>query len=519
MGILDVVVIVVVAAAAGYGGFFLQKKLSTQSMRDAQGEADRLMAESRQKIQQMEKDAELRVKEQQLQAAIEFEKEQKERNKELQNLEKRLTQREETQEKKIAIVDAKEVELNQRERNLLLREKTAESLEKKYEELVQQWKDNLEKLAGMSASDARDHLVKSMESEAKHEAAKMIKQIVDEAGAKADKEAKKIIALAIQRLAGDFVSERTVSVVPLPSDDMKGRIIGREGRNIRALEAATGVDFIVDDTPEAVILSAHNPVRREIARITLEKLIADGRIHPGRIEELVGKVEEEVERGILAAGEQATFDVGVHGIHIELIKLLGRLKFRTSYAQNVLAHSIEVAFIAGIIASELGQNIKMAKRAALLHDIGKAVDHEVEGSHALIGVDLLRKYGESDKIIHAVGNHHEEMGEHNILSIIVQCADALSGARPGARREMLETYVKRLQDLERIAKQHDGVDQTYAIQAGREIRIIVENKHINDDQALMLSRDIAKQIESELTYPGQIKVTVIREIRAVEYAK
>ena len=509
----------VIAAAAFFGGSFLQKRLSQQTTRDSQKDADKLMAESKKKIRAMEKDAELRVKEQELQSKIVFEKEIKERNQELTNLEKRFSQKEENLEKKITLVDTKEVDVNQRERNLIVREKTAESLENKRSELVNECLNKLENLAGMSTQEAKKQLLESMESEAKHEAAKMIKQVIDEASSKADKEAKKIIALSIQRLASDFVSERTVSTVILPNDDMKGRIIGREGRNIRALEAVTGVDFIVDDTPEAVILSAHNPVRREIARITLERLIADGRIHPGRIEELVVKVEEEVEKSIQQTGEQATFDVGVHGIHPEVIKLLGRLKFRTSFAQNVLAHSLEVAYISGIIAAELGQNIKLAKRAGLLHDIGKAVDHELEGSHANLGMELLRKYGESQKIIHAVGAHHDELDEHTILSIIVQAADALSGARPGARREMLETYIRRLDDLERIAKSHEGIEQSYAIQAGREIRIIVETSQVSDEDALVLSRDIAKQIENEMTYPGQIRVTVIREMRAVEYAK
>ena len=520
MDVLITIILILLAAGAGlYGGYAAQKRFARKDTFDAQKEAERLLSEANKRIQAQEKDAELRIKEKQLQAQIEFEKETKDKGRELQNLEKRLTQKDESAEKKIAVLDAKEGEINQRERNLLVKEKTAQSLETKYGELVQEWKDRLEKLAGMSAQEAKARLIESMESQAKHEAAKMIKAVTDEAAAKADKEAKKIIALAIQRLAGDFVSERTVSVVPLPNDEMKGRIIGREGRNIRALEAATGVDFIVDDTPEAVILSAHNPVRREVARIVLERLIADGRIPPGRIEELVAKVGEEVEASVQQAGEQATFDVGVHGIHPDVIKLLGRLKFRTSFAQNVLQHSLEVAWISGIIAAELGQNVKLAKRAGLLHDIGKAVDHEVEGSHAQIGLDLLRKYGENQKILHAVGAHHNELPEHTILSIIVQASDALSGARPGARREMLETYVKRLEDLERIARSFNGIEKTFAIQAGREIRIIVENNQVSDEDAVVMARDMAKKIEGELTYPGQIKVTVIREMRAVEYAK
>ncbi len=327
------------------------------------------------------------------------------------------------------------------------------------------------------------------------------------------------MALAIQRYAGEYVAERTVSVVPLPSDEMKGRIIGREGRNIRALEAATGIDLIIDDTPEAVILSGFNPLRREVARLALEKLLADGRIHPGRIEEVVAKSEEEVEKSIKEAGEQAAFDLGVHGIHPEVLKLIGRLKYRTSYTQNVYLHSLEVAFLCGIMAAELGINVKQAKRAGLLHDLGKAVDHEVEGSHAVIGAELARKYGESPKIVHAIMAHHEDEKPNSVLAILVQAADALSGARPGARREMMETYVKRLEDLERIATSFGGVTNSFAIQAGREIRVMVASDQVTDETAVVMARDIAKKIEAEMTYPGQIKVNVIRETRAVEFAR
>lgn len=354
---------------------------------------------------------------------------------------------------------------------------------------------------------------------ARHESAKQIKLIEEETRDEADKKAKKIIATAIQRYAGDYVSEATVSVVHLPTDEMKGRIIGREGRNIRALEAATGMDLIIDDTPEAVIISGFNPIRREVARISIEKLIADGRIHPARIEEIVAKTTEELDLAIKEAGERATFELGIHGLHHEVIKFLGRLKYRTSYSQNQLQHSIEVGFLAGAMAAELGMNPRHAKRAGLLHDIGKAIDHEVEGSHAMIGADLLKKYGESPKIIHAVRSHHEEEKPETVLAILVQAADALSGARPGARREMLETYVKRLEELERISRSFQGVEKAFAIQAGREIRVIVENSRVSDDDAVLLSKDIATKIEKELTYPGQIKVTVIRETRAVEYAK
>jgi ribonuclease Y len=353
----------------------------------------------------------------------------------------------------------------------------------------------------------------------RHESAKLIKKIEEETQVQGDKRAKEIIVAAIQRYAADYVAEETVSVVNLPNEEMKGRIIGREGRNIRALEAATGVDLIIDDTPEAVIISGFNPIRREIARITLERLITDGRIHPGRIEEIVTKAEQEMEQTIRESGERATFDVGVHGIHPELIKMIGKLKFRTSFAQNVFQHSLEVAFLAGAMASELNLNIKQAKRAGLLHDIGKAVDHEIEGPHALIGADLARKFGENQKIIQAIAAHHDDEKAQTTLSVLIQAADALSAARPGARREMLETYVKRLEELEKISYSFPGVSKAYAIQAGREIRVIVENEEITDADAAMLSRDIARKIENELSYPGQIKVTVIRETRAVEYAK
>ncbi len=358
-----------------------------------------------------------------------------------------------------------------------------------------------------------------MESEAKHDSAKLIRKIENDAKEVAKRKSQEVLALAIKRYAGEYVAEKTVSVVNLPNEEMKGRIIGREGRNIRAIEAATGVDLIIDDTPEAVILSGFNPVRREVAKISLQRLIDDGRIHPARIEEIVEKVSGEVEMSIKEAGEQTTFDVGVHGIDPELVKLIGRLKYRSSYAQNVLQHSKEVSFICGVMASELGLNIRRAKRAGLLHDIGKAVDHEVEGPHALIGADLVKRFGESNEVVHALAAHHEEIPPESVLAILVQAADTLSGARPGARQEMLESYVKRLEDLEKIANSFNGVSKSYAIQAGREIRIMVEGDAVNDDQAFVLSKDIAQKIENELTYPGQIKVTVIREIRAVDYAR
>ena len=517
--IITALLLFVVAVAGIVGGYLLTRWLAKRRMEDAKSLAQRIEKEAKIHAASIQKEAELKAKDKQLQLKMEFDRESKERRKELTNLEKRLVLKEENLDKKVDLLDRKEIDITQRERNLIVREKAVTLQEKKYEALIDDWGKRIERVAGMTATEAKKQLVQVMESEAKHEAAKSIKQIEEKAKETADKQAKKIIALAIQRYAGEYVSERTVSVVNLPSDDMKGRIIGREGRNIRALEAATGIDFIVDDTPEAVILSGHNPVRREVARLSLEKLISDGRIHPGRIEEVVTKTQTEVENEIYQAGEQATFDVGVHGIHQELIRLIGRLKFRTSFAQNVLQHSIEVAFLAGIMASELGQNVKMAKRAGLLHDIGKAVDHEIEGSHASIGSDLAKKHGENPKIIHAIAAHHEEVNPESVLAVLVQAADALSGARPGARREMLETYVKRLEDLERIAKSFDGIEKSYAIQAGREIRIIVESSEVDDANSVMMARDIAKKIESELSYPGQIKITVIREMRAIEFAK
>ncbi len=388
-----------------------------------------------------------------------------------------------------------------------------------YESLLVKHRQELERLAGITSEEAKQTLINTMEEEAKHDAAKILRRIESETREAAARKAQEIIGLAVKRYAGDFVAEKTVSVVNLPNEEMKGRIIGREGRNIRAIEAATGIDIIIDDTPEAVILSGFNPVRREVAKIALERLIEDGRIHPARIEEMVEKVNKEIEVSIREAGEQAAFDVGVHGIDPELVKLIGRLKYRSSYAQNVLQHSREVSFICGIMAAELGLNVKEAKRAGLLHDIGKAVDHEIEGPHALIGADLAKKYGEPSGVVHAIASHHEEIPPETPISILVQAADTLSGARPGARQEMLESYVKRLEDLEKVALSFNGVTKSYAIQAGREIRIIVEGKVIDDDHSFLLCKDIAKKIEKELTYPGQIKVTVIRETRAVEYAR
>lgn len=509
-------------AACGVGflvGYVIHKRIGEARLESAQKTAEKIIDEAKKKAEIIEKEAQLQAKDILYQTKAEFDKEMADKRAALQRLEKRFLQKEENIDKKIEMLDARESEINKKEASLADKEKSLKELEKKYQALVTEEKERLEKIAHITSEEAKKLLIERMEAEARHEAAKKIKAIEDELKDQAAKKAKEIISLAVQRYAGEYVTEKTVSLVNLPNEEMKGRIIGREGRNIRALEAATGVDLIIDDTPEAVIISGFNPVRREIARIALERLISDGRIHPARIEEIVAKVEQEVEAGIKEAGEQAAFDVGVHGLHPELIKLIGKLKYRTSFAQNVYQHSLEVAFLCGIMAAELNLNVKQAKRAGLLHDIGKAVDHEVEGVHATIGADLARKYGEAQEVVNAIAAHHDEADTNNLLAVLIQAADALSGARPGARREMLETYVKRLEDLERIANSFAGVEKSYAIQAGREVRIIVQNDKVSDEDALMLSKDIARKIEQELNYPGQIKVTVIRETRAVEYAK
>jgi len=500
-------------------GFFIRKKVLESKVDSIEKYSRKLLTEAQKEAKSIKKEAALQAKDTLYQMKVEFEKETKEKKEQLYAQEKRLFSKEESLEKKSEQLDKREVRIVEKERAAEKIEGELRKKEREYRQLVEEQRKRLESIAGISAGEAKQLLIGAMESEAKHDAAKLIRRIENEAKSEADRKAQNILALAVKRYAGDYVTERTVSVVNLPSEEMKGRIIGREGRNIRAIEAATGIDLIIDDTPEAVILSGFNPVRREVAKISLERLIDDGRIHPARIEEIVSKVTKEIEAAIKEAGEQATFDVGVHGIHNELVKLIGRLKYRSSYAQNVLQHSKEVSFLCGIMAAELGLNVKQAKRAGLLHDIGKAVDHEVEGPHAIIGADLARKYGESNRVVHAIAAHHEDVEPASVLAVLVQAADTLSGARPGARQEMLESYVKRLEGLENIAMSFRGVNKSYAIQAGREIRIMVEGKAIDDDHAFILAKDIAKKIEEELTYPGQIKVTVIRETRAVEYAK
>ena len=498
--------------------YWVKGRIMAQKIKAAEGEALRFTEESKKKAETLLREADLEVKDRLFKQKSEFDAETKETRAELKKREARLLNREESTDHKIEQLERREHEQAHKERHLTKREGKLQRKELEYNELIEEQKRQLEKISGLTVDQAKELLIRAMENEARHEGAKFIKRIENETKEQADKKAKKILATAIQRYAGDFVAERTVSVVQLPSDEMKGRIIGREGRNIRALEAATGIDLIIDDTPEAVILSGFNPVRREVARISLMQLISDGRIHPARIEDVVKKVEKEVDMVIKEAGEQAAFDLGVHGIHNELIKFIGRLKFRTSYAQNVLQHSVEVGFLSGIMASELGLNVKMARRMGLLHDIGKAIDHEVEGPHAVIGSTVAKKFGESPKIVHAIAAHHEDVPPGSVYALLVQAADGLSGARPGARKELLENYIKRLEDLENIANSFKGVANTYAIQAGRELRVIVESKQISDEESILLSRDVVKKIEESLTFPGQIKVTVIRETRAVEYA-
>ena len=516
----SVTIILALALVIGVvAGFVLRKILIEKRLTGYDEQGRKLINDALFEVDRLKKEASIQIKDEALQLKLEAEKEIRIRKAELIEEEKGYSQKLDLIEKKIDILDSREVESLKKEQQVVKQEAKLALRSKELDTVIDEQRRQLERISGISREEAIRQLSESIESEAKMEAAKALVRIENETKMEADRKAKNIIALAIARYAGDYVAERTVSVVPLPNEEMKGRIIGREGRNIRAIEAATGIDIIIDDTPEAVILSGFNPVRREVARQSLERLISDGRIHPARIEEVVTKVTEELEVSMREAGEQATFDVGAHGVHLELIKLLGRLRYRTSYGQNVLQHSLEVAYLSGIIASELGLNVKMAKRAGLLHDIGKAVDHEVEGTHAAIGRDLAKKYGEPHEIVHAIAAHHEDIPVESVMDVIVKAADALSGARPGARKEMLESYVKRLEDLENIATAFPGVEKAYAIQAGREIRIVVDSGDVSDAQSLMLSRDIAKKIEQDLTYPGQIRVTVIRETRAVEYAR
>jgi ribonuclease Y len=516
----EYIVISIVGLAVGLGaGLLIKGKSAAGKIKEAETEAARIIANATREAETKRKEAVLESKDKFYQARADFEKDTREKRQELQNQERRLTQKEDSFDKKFDLIEKRESDALRREQELTAKEKASQEKEERFEKGLQEQRQMLEKIANMTAEEAKRQLMLSMEEEAKYEAAKTIKRIEDEAKEEADKKSKNIMSLAIQRYASDYVMEATVSVVNLPNDEMKGRIIGREGRNIRALEAATGIDLIIDDTPEAVILSCYDPLRREIAKLTIERLIHDGRIHPARIEEITEKVRKDLDISMKEEGEKAAFDLGLHNIHPEIIKLLGRLRFRTSYGQNVLMHSREVAYFAGIMAAECGVDQKLARRAGLLHDLGKAVDHELEGTHPQLGGDIAKKYGENQKVINAIMTHHGDGEPNSVESVLVAAADALSAGRPGVRRETLESYLKRLEQLEAAANSFKGVDKSYAIQAGREIRIIVKPDDLSDARSAQLSRDIAKKIETEMSYPGQIKVTVVRESRYVEYAK
>lgn len=514
--IIPVIVAVVVVVAVGLLAFSLgisyRKKIAEAQFGSAEQKARKIVDDAIKEAESIKREAKLEVKEETYKIKSDLDKEVKERRNELQRLERRIVQKEETLDKKSESIERKESQLITKEEQLKKETQEIEELQKRHVE-------ELEKISGLTSIQAKEYLLKTIENEVKHETAMMIKDLEVKAKEEATKKAREILATSIQKCAADHVAETTVSVVPLPSDEMKGRIIGREGRNIRTLETLTGIDLIIDDTPEAVILSGFDPIRREVARIALEKLIVDGRIHPARIEEMVEKAKKEVENIIREEGEMATFDAGVHGVHSELVRLLGKMKFRTSYGQNVLKHSIEVSQLSGLIAGEIGVDVRLAKRAGLLHDIGKSVDHEMEGSHISIGAELCRKYKESPLIVNAVEAHHGDVEPQSLVAVIVQAADTISAARPGARRETLETYIKRLQKLEEIADEFKGVEKSFAIQAGREIRIMVIPEQTNDAEMVLLAREVSKKIEDELEYPGQIKVNVIRETRAIEYAK
>jgi ribonuclease Y len=515
IGIVIAVAVVLIVVAAVISHFLTVSNLKNNAeskIGNAEARAREIIDDAVKTAEAKKKESLLEIKEESIKNKNELEKETKERRSELQRYEKRVLSKEETLDKKSEAIERREAGFTAKEEELRQREA-------KVEELSQQRVQELERISGLTSEQAKEYLLKTVEEDVKHDTAKMIKELEAQAKEEADKKAKEYVVTAIQRCAADHVAETTISVVQLPSDEMKGRIIGREGRNIRTLETLTGVELIIDDTPEAVVLSGFDPIRREVARIALEKLIVDGRIHPARIEEMVEKAQKEVDTMIREEGEAAALEVGVHGIHPELIKLLGRMKFRTSYGQNALKHSIEVAQLSGLLAGEIGLDVRLAKRAGLLHDIGKSIDHDVEGSHIQIGVDLCRKYKESPTVINAVEAHHGDVEPETLIACVVQAADTISAARPGARRETLETYTNRLKQLEDITNQFKGVDKSFAIQAGREIRVMVVPEQVSDADMVLLARDIAKQIEFELEYPGQIKVNVIRESRVTDYAK
>lgn len=513
IGLLIGIAIAVIASFISFQqGQNRRKKVAEAAIGSAEQEAKRIVTDAQKAADGKKKESLLEAKEEIHRLRNELDRETRDRRSEVQRLERRVAQKEESLDKKVESLEQKDEVLNKKHKEIQVLQGEIQQLQKKQLE-------ELERISGLSIEEAKEYLLRNIENEVRHEAAMLIKEIEARTREEADRKAKDIIATAIQKCSADHVSETTVSVVPLPNDEMKGRIIGREGRNIRTLETLTGIDLIIDDTPEAVILSGFDPIRREIARIALEKLIIDGRIHPARIEEMVEKARKEVENTIRQEGEHATFETGVHGLHLEVIKLLGKLKFRTSYGQNVLNHSIEVSHLTGIMAAELGVDINLAKRAGLLHDIGKAVDHEVEGSHVNIGADLAKKYREGTEVINSILSHHGDIEPNSIIAVLVQAADSISAARPGARRETLESYIKRLQKLEEIANSFSGVEKSFAIQAGREIRIMVKPESVSDDEITVVARDIVKKIENEMEYPGQIKVNVIRETRVIEYAK
>jgi len=510
--IIMVVIVLVVGVAAWFAGAAYRKNIAEAKIGKAEDKAREIIDEALKDAEAKKRDILLTAKEEAMKTKNDIEKEVKERRNEIQRMEERVLSKEENLDKKIDNLDRRERSLSSRESNLSKKQAEIDELSAKQQQ-------ELERISGLTSEQAKEYLLRTVEDDVKHETAVMIKEMEMRAKEEADKKAKEYVVTAIQKCAADVVSESTISLVQLPNDDMKGRIIGREGRNIRTLETLTGVDLIIDDTPEAVVLSSFDPVRREVARIALEKLIVDGRIHPARIEEMVEKAKKEVENMMREEGEAATLEVGVHGIHPELVKLLGRMKFRTSYGQNALKHSIEVAQLSGLIAGEIGVDVKLAKRAGLLHDIGKSIDHEMEGSHVTIGVDLCRKYKENATVINAVASHHGDCEAESLIACIVQAADTISAARPGARRETLETYTTRLTKLEAIANEFKGVERSFAIQAGREIRVMVVPEHVTDSDMVILGREIAKRIEDELEYPGQIKISLIRESRVTDYAK